>query len=109
METKPTCILLLKYDVNIPALVRAIKYGRPYSRFKPTQFALDLYDEAIDSRYQAYWRDTWYAIIDAENIAIGDTAFYLPKKMWNKDQIDRKNIWYSILNLVKVLEVLTLK
>ncbi|CCX76958.1 RagB/SusD family nutrient uptake outer membrane protein [Parabacteroides johnsonii] len=85
-----------KYDVNIPGMVRAIKYGRPYSRFKPTQFALDLYDEAIDSRYQAYWRDTWYAIIDAENIAIGDTAFYLPKKMWNKDQIDSKK--YMVFN-----------
>jgi len=85
-----------KYDVNIPGMVRVIEYGRPYSRFKPTQFAIDLYDETMDSRYQAYWRDTWYAVVDAGNIMIGDTAFYLPKQMWSKDQIGSKE--YMVFN-----------
>lgn len=85
-----------KYDVNIPGMTRVVEYGRPYSRFKPTQFMSDLYDASIDARYQAYWRDTWYAVVDAGNIAIGDTAFYLPKEAWTKEQIDAKN--YMVFN-----------
>lgn len=85
-----------KYDANIPGMTRVIEYGRPYARFKPTQFMSDLYDASIDSRYEAYWRDTWYAVMATDKLAVGDTAFYLPKKAWGKSQIDSKN--YMVYN-----------
>ena len=64
-----------KYDANIPGMTRTVEYGRPYARFKPTQFMSDLYDSSIDSRYQAYWRDTWYATTATDKLSVGDTAF----------------------------------
>lgn len=85
-----------KYDVNIPGMIRVVQYGRPYSRFKPTQFMSDLYDASIDARYQAYWRDTWYAIVETDQLAVGDTALYLPKNTWTKEQIDAKS--YKVFN-----------
>lgn len=85
-----------KYDSNIPGLIRVIEYGRSYTRFKPTQFMLDLYDPSIDSRYSAYWRDTWYTQVETDKLALGDTALYLPKTAWTKGQIDSKN--YTVFN-----------
>jgi hypothetical protein len=85
-----------KYDVNIPGMIRVIHYERPYSRFKPTQFMSDLYDDSMDARYQAYWRDTWYAVVATDKLAIGDTAFYLPKNAWTKARIDTKD--YMVFN-----------
>jgi hypothetical protein len=85
-----------KYDANIPGMIRVIEYGRPYSRFKPTQYMSDLYDASMDARYQAYWRDTWYAVVETDKLAIGDTAFHLPKKIWTKEQIDSKK--YMVFN-----------
>lgn len=91
-----------KYDANIPGMTRTVEYGRPYARFKPTQFMSDLYDSSIDSRYQAYWRDTWYATTATDKLSVGDTAFYLPKDAWSKAQIDSKNYKVLIRNLVRV-------
>ena len=85
-----------KYDANIPGMTRTVEYGRPYARFKPTQFMSDLYDSSIDSRYQAYWRDTWYVTTATDKLSVGDTAFYLPKDAWSKVQIDSKN--YKVFN-----------
>ena len=53
-------------------------------------------DSSIDSRYQAYWRDTWYATTATDKLSVGDTAFYLPKDAWSKAQIDSKN--YKVFN-----------
>lgn len=75
---------------SAPGMTRVIQYGRSFARFKPTQFMCDLYDEAIDARYQAYWRDTWYAVVETDKLALGDTALYLPPKAWSKEQIDAK-------------------
>lgn len=85
-----------KYDANIPGMIRVIQYGRPYARFKPTQFMSDLYDASMDARYQAYWRDAWYAVVATDKLAVGDTAFYLPKEAWTKEQIDAKK--YLVYN-----------
>ncbi|MCD7935409.1 MAG: RagB/SusD family nutrient uptake outer membrane protein [Tannerellaceae bacterium] len=84
-----------KYE-SFPGVVRAVEYGRPYARFKPTQFMVDLYDTSMDARYQAYWRDTWYAIEETDLLAIGDTSCYIPQTAWTKEQIDSKN--YLVYN-----------
>jgi hypothetical protein len=85
-----------KYDANIPGMIRVIQYGRPYSRFKPTQFLSDLYDESMDARYGAYFRDTWYAQVATGKLEIGDTALFLPKKALTKTQIDAGK--YTVYN-----------
>lgn len=91
-----------KYDANIPGMTRTVEYGRPYARFKPTQFMSDLYDSSIDSRYQAYWRDTWYATTATDKLSVGDTAFYLRKMLGAKLKSIRKTIKFLIRNLVRV-------
>jgi hypothetical protein len=59
---------------------------------------LDLYDEKIDTRYSAYWKDTWISNIDAPNngIFVGDTALHYPKYAWSKEKILTKK--YLIFN-----------
>lgn len=81
---------------NAPGMTRVTKYGRSFARFKPTQFMRGLYDEHIDARYQAYWRDTWYSVVETKKLAIGDTALYLPPVAWSKKQMDAKN--YTVYN-----------
>ena len=51
-------MFLQKYDVR-PGMVRDIPYGRPFSRYMPTRFLLDLYDETKDSRYAASFQEMW--------------------------------------------------
>jgi hypothetical protein len=87
---------------DFPTLVsRAIRYGRPWNRFRPTEFLVRLYDPSKDARYAAYWRDTWYAFEEdakAPNVHIGDTALYIPHPAaeWSKAQIDAVN--YVVVN-----------
>ena len=70
-----------KYDANIPGMTRTVEYGRPYARFKPTQFMSDLYDSSIDSRYQAYWRDTWYATTATDQSYRVEIQLFIFRKM----------------------------
>ena len=87
-------MFLQKYDVR-PGMVRDIPYGRPFSRYLPTRFLLDLYDETKDSRYAASFQDTWFSNKTAnttyertlttgvkQNFTIkpGDTAHWIPKR-----------------------------
>ncbi|HYE54415.1 MAG TPA: RagB/SusD family nutrient uptake outer membrane protein [Chitinophagaceae bacterium] len=50
---------LQKYDVR-PGMERTIAYGRPFSRYMPTRFLLDLYDTK-DSRYDASFQEVWFS------------------------------------------------
>jgi starch-binding outer membrane protein, SusD/RagB family len=86
-------MFLQKYDVR-PGLVRDVIYGRPFSRYMPTRFLLDLFDETKDSRYVASFQDTWFSNRPAattyertlttgvkQNFTLnpGDTAHWIPK------------------------------
>ncbi|QEC45806.1 RagB/SusD family nutrient uptake outer membrane protein [Pseudobacter ginsenosidimutans] len=51
-------MFLQKYDVR-PGMERTIAYGRPFSRWMPSLFLADLFDETIDSRYAASFQDLW--------------------------------------------------
>lgn len=77
---------LMKYD-QLPGMMRAIEYGRPYTRFKPTSFLLNLYDQKSDSRYNGSFQTVWYCN-NPKNIPkdgngspkfmVGDTAIWMP-------------------------------
>jgi hypothetical protein len=72
---------ITKYDTQ-KGLMRDIEYGRPYQRYMPTVFMLDLYDENIDQRYEGSFRSVWYANNAATlmpKMNIGDTALYTYK------------------------------
>lgn len=51
---------LMTYD-QLPGMLRDIDNGRPFARFMPTAFLLDLFDENVDSRFHATFQTVWYA------------------------------------------------
>lgn len=77
---------LSAYDEH-PGLSRSIEYGRPFQRFRPTPFLLNLFDRQIDTRYDATFQTVWLAN-NANKIpkdasgrpryAVGDTAIWMP-------------------------------
>lgn len=66
-------------------LPRSIRYGRAFRRLRPTEFALNLWDQEKDSRYEGSFQHLWLATANAVGgagtsggpIAIGDTAMWL--------------------------------
>ena len=80
---------LQEYDVR-RGLTRDIDNGRPWKRFRPTDYTLSLWDRDIDTRYDASFKHVWFANKEepptdatAEEVAraalaIGDTAIYIP-------------------------------
>jgi hypothetical protein len=91
-----------------PGMVRTVEYGRSYIQFRPTATYFDLIDENIDSRYDAYWLDTWLCTnpgtwtVQVEGVNyqrtynLGDTTIVMPKRAWSKDKIDSKP--YRVFN-----------
>jgi starch-binding outer membrane protein, SusD/RagB family len=74
------------YD-DLPGLPRTVEYGRAWRRVRPTAFALDLWDRAVDSRFDATFQTVWYATAAASQgaagtsrgpLAVGDTAYWMP-------------------------------
>jgi len=51
---------LMTYD-QLPGMSRDIENGRPFARFMPTTFLLDLFDEQVDSRYDVTFQTVWYS------------------------------------------------
>ncbi|GAA4384734.1 RagB/SusD family nutrient uptake outer membrane protein [Hymenobacter koreensis] len=71
---------LMKYD-DQPGMIRDIANGRPFNRYMPSLFLLNLFDETKDSRYDASFRTVWKAnTAVAGRLAVGDTAILATKK-----------------------------
>ncbi|MCF0074695.1 RagB/SusD family nutrient uptake outer membrane protein [Dyadobacter sp. CY261] len=72
-------LFLMKYD-DRPGMTRDITNGRPFNRYMPTRFLLDLYS-ADDARYEASFMESWYANSSTlpPGIAKGDTAVFCTK------------------------------
>lgn len=85
---------LQEYDVR-RGMTRDIANGRPWKRFRPTDFTLGLWNREIDTRYDASFKHVWFAnkeepATDATAdeparaaLAIGDTAIFIPGPMRN--------------------------
>lgn len=76
---------LMEYDV-LPGMRRDIANGRPFKRFRPTTFFLNLFDRTKDSRYQSQFTRVWYSnnaatipkdASGAPKFHLGDTAVYV--------------------------------
>lgn len=100
---------LMEYDVR-PGMTRDITNGRPWKRFRPTDFTLGLWDRDIDSRYDKTYKHVWYSnnagtipTWTAEDegkgygkagepkFMVGDTALYIPgpqrEDQWTDERI----------------------
>ncbi|RZK37396.1 MAG: RagB/SusD family nutrient uptake outer membrane protein [Hymenobacter sp.] len=72
---------LMKYD-DQPGMVRDIANGRPFNRFMPSRYLLNLFDDTKDSRYAATFRTVWIAnTAVAGRLAVGDTAIVASKRV----------------------------
>jgi len=89
---------LTVYD-EMPAMSRTIEYGRPWRRYRPTEYMYDYLlgpeTRDIDSRYDAFFQDIFYATVsgtftvngvEGVEIAEGDTAIYFPGEEWSLEE-----------------------
>jgi hypothetical protein len=76
---------LMAYDTE-QGMVRDVENGRPFKRFKPNDYALDVFDRDIDSRYEKSFKTVFYCN-NPEDVEFyngttymeeGDTAIWLP-------------------------------
>ncbi len=71
---------LMEYDAGIKGTQRDVANGRPFKRFKPTMYTLDLFDRTKDSRYNGSFKLVFYAnnaATLAPGMKLGDTAVYV--------------------------------
>ncbi|MGI4736048.1 MAG: RagB/SusD family nutrient uptake outer membrane protein [Janthinobacterium lividum] len=94
---------VMEYDVQA-GMKRDIFYGRPFRRFRPTEYTLNTVfsDRTNDSRYQKSFRTVYFSnnpgtytnLFDAAKASItvkaGDTAIYLPGVEWTLAQRAKK-------------------
>ncbi|QJW91605.1 RagB/SusD family nutrient uptake outer membrane protein [Spirosoma taeanense] len=73
-------LFLMKYD-DRPGMTRDIAYGRPFNRYMPTRFLLDLYSDD-DARYEGSFMEVWRANSTSRpaGMNLGDTAVYCTRK-----------------------------
>lgn len=84
---------------NFPGLDWTNEYGTPFPGHVPTDFLLNqVFDKYDDSRYDATFRRLWIANADdaPNDLAVGDTAIFFPKKPWPQDKIDAVD--YMVVN-----------
>jgi len=80
-------------------MTRDIPNGRPFARYMPTKFLLDLFDETIDSRYNGSFQTVWKCNLPGKykkkvngvdidvTLVAGDTAIFATKDEIN-DAVD---------------------
>ena len=73
-------LFAMKYD-DQAGMVRDIANGRPFDRYMPTRFLLDLYSDD-DSRYDGTFKTVWYTNKATATLKVGDTAIFATKKVY---------------------------
>lgn len=73
-------LFAMKYD-DQAGMVRDIANGRPFDRYMPTRFLLDLYSDN-DSRYDGTFKTVWYVNKATPTLKVGDTAIFATKKVY---------------------------
>lgn len=99
-------LFTMKYD-DQPGLVRSIKYGRPFNRYMPTRYLLDLYDETIDQRFEGSFQTLWekndsktgdYTLMQDTAIWCIKTVATASQREWAKNRyqiFDRNDVYDS--------------
>jgi hypothetical protein len=98
-------VFTMKYD-DQPGMMRDIANGRPFNRYMPTRFLLDLYSNN-DSRYEGSFKSVWYAngTSRPSGMSVGDTAIFATRNVYapgNKlYKIFDRNAMYNANGTVK--------
>ena len=90
---------LMEYD-KLPGMLRDTENGRPWKRFRPTDYLLNLYDME-DKRYKATFKTVYYANNPDSappGVQVGDTAVYLPRIPFTQAEKDAKPYGVNIFN-----------
>ncbi|MCB0687533.1 MAG: RagB/SusD family nutrient uptake outer membrane protein [Saprospiraceae bacterium] len=99
---------LFEYDVR-PGMTRDIANGRPWKRFRPTEYTLGLWNRDVDSRYDKSYKHAWiannagtipvwtdedaakgYGIAGQAKFELGDTALFIPGPQRDQDWPDER-------------------
>jgi hypothetical protein len=105
----------LKYrDVNYSLGTDYQPYSKGFTRFVPSGYLLDLFNDTIDQRYQASFRDVFYAAKSLQTAFAGgvappdgyaemrDTAVYLSRNTVTANQIARAADRYALFSRTDV-------
>lgn len=96
---------LMEYD-KLPGMQRDIANGRPWKRFRPTDYLLDLY-EMEDERYDGTFKSVYFANNEAsapDGVSIGDTAIWLPRVALSQEEKDARPFSVNIFNRDELTE-----
>jgi hypothetical protein len=89
---------LMEYDKK-PAMTRDTENGRPWKRFRPTEYLMEHWDRTMDRRYDETFKHVWYANVGNDGgpngvpVAVGDTALFIPGRGLNKHGVDVTAKW----------------
>ena len=108
---------IMKYD-DLVGMQRDIANGRPYARYKPTDFTLNtLFNRQLDSRYDKSFKRVFYCnkpgtyTINGKsvNMAAGDTALYITDREWTTAEISQAKytVWTPSRQNERVFPTLT--
>jgi starch-binding outer membrane protein, SusD/RagB family len=82
------------YEVFNDGLDRGLDpgYGRPWIRFRPTQFAMENFRPLdVDARYEKTFQDVWYYNTESgipNGAAVGDTAIWVTDQFLTQADVD---------------------
>jgi len=82
------------YEVFNDGLDRGLDpgYGRPWIRFRPTQFAMENFRPLdVDARYEKTFQDVWYFNTTSgipDGAAVGDTAIWVTDQFLTQADVD---------------------
>lgn len=68
----------MKYD-DQKGMTRDIANMRPFNRYMPTLFLINLFNENADSRFDASFKQVWFCNNPTGSLKLGDTAVYCSK------------------------------
>lgn len=103
---------LMEYDKK-PAMTRDTENGRPWKRFRPTEYLMTLWDRTIDRRYDETYKHVWYANVGNDAgpngvpVAVGDTALYIPGPGVDRHGVDQDGYWNAAKQITVNYEVYT--
>ncbi|MBA7558347.1 hypothetical protein ES705_51146 [subsurface metagenome] len=89
----------MEYD-KLPGMTRSIEYGRPFKRFRPTDYLYGLYDME-DKRYDGTFLTVWYCNNESnapDGVELGDTAIWMPRTPLSQAEKDSRPFGINIYN-----------
>jgi len=97
---------LMEYDKK-PGMTRDTENGRPWKRFRPTNYLLSLWDRTKDARYDKGYKHVWYANNPVAGQKVGDTAVYIPGPGVDKNGVDQDAKWNDAAKSSVIYQVYT--